>query len=330
MAFVFVFVFFAACGDDPEPTDAMTQGRMYMQWFYENNTEKLWNHFSDEVKQSFGGSIEQFADAQEAFIAEAGPETEIIDEREIYFDPNAVYERAAWLEKAGKWRFYYFMDSSYLIHEIEISPLSEEAPTNYLDYETVTALRLPFEEEWVTLWGGKTTFDNYHAKEADQRFAYDFLVFKDGFYFKGNGSRNEDHYCFGLPVLAPGAGTVVASENNVFDNTPGVENWEQPLGNYLIIDHGNDEFSFLAHFKQGSLTVSVGDTVAAGQLIGQCGNSGGSDLPHLHYHLQNTQVPFEGEGLPAQFKSFFADGVFVQRGEPMRGERVQAEMDGLD
>jgi murein DD-endopeptidase MepM/ murein hydrolase activator NlpD len=67
-------------------------------------------------------------------------------------------------------------------------------------------------------------------------------------------------------------------------------NKKQPKGNYVIIDHGNGEYSFLAHLKKGSMVVAVGDSLKSGQFIGLCGNSGNSSEPHLHYHLQNKPI----------------------------------------
>lgn len=113
--------------------------------------------------------------------------------------------------------------------------------------------------------------------------------------------------------LPPGEGVVVDAKDGVYDNIPGLRNTRDIPGNYVIIDHLNGEFSILAHFKNGSVLVKEGDKVGAGDLIGQCGNSGHSNLPHLHYHLQNTSRWLDGEGLPAQFRNFYANGKFVER-----------------
>lgn len=61
----------------------------------------------------------------------------------------------------------------------------------------------------------------------------------------------------------------------------------------------------------------------AGQTLGLCGNSGNSSEPHLHYHLQNTGIFFDGDGLPAQFLNYVADGKAVERGEPRKGQQVR-------
>jgi murein DD-endopeptidase MepM/ murein hydrolase activator NlpD len=145
------------------------------------------------------------------------------------------------------------------------------------------------------------------------RYAYDLCVVDEqGRMYSGTGEKNEDWFGFGAPVLAPGDGTVVSMANDRPDNT---KTWKAPLdrdavmknvkllfGNYVILDHGNGEFSFLAHLKQGSVTVKAGDTVKRGRKIGEMGFSGDAFLVHLHYQVQ-SDAGF-GEGLPSYFGGF--------------------------
>ena len=44
--------------------------------------------------------------------------------------------------------------------------------------------------------------------------------------------------------------------------------------------------------------------------------------PHLHYHLQDSPTGFKGDGMPAQFLDYFADGNPVERGEPVKGQTI--------
>ena len=94
------------------------------------------------------------------------------------------------------------------------------------------------------------------------------------------------------------------------------------MGNHVIIDHGNGEFSFLCHLRNGSVKVKPGDKVTKGQEIARCGNSGNTSEPHLHYHLQATGKFGDGDGLPAQFRDVVIDGKDVARGEPLRGQTI--------
>ncbi len=200
--------------------------------------------------------------------------------------------------------------------------LPDPAYSPYLDYGTKTELELPFDEEWWVFWGGRSVGENYHAAYREQRFALDLVQRINGRNYQGNGSRNEDYHCFGKRLNAPGAGKIIAMGNDVHDNVPGQFNREVPEGNHVIIDHENGEFSFMAHFKKGSIIVAVGDTVLKGQELGKTGNSGNSSEPHLHYHLQSTSDKGNGFGLPAQFLNYYANGVFMANGEPSRNQYI--------
>jgi murein DD-endopeptidase MepM/ murein hydrolase activator NlpD len=113
---------------------------------------------------------------------------------------------------------------------------------------------------------------------------------------------------------------VVVAVDFVADNAPGTLNADYPPGNHVVIDHGNGEHSLLAHLRRGTVEVRAGDDVEAGALLGRCGNSGRSSMPHLHYHLQTGAAYAEGVGLPAFFRGYLSGGRLVERGEPVRGE----------
>lgn len=189
-------------------------------------------------------------------------------------------------------------------------------------YETRTTLRLPFEGEWWVFWGGRSREENYHRASALQRYAYDFVVRRDGSTHRGEGSRNKDYWCEGEPILVPAAGTVVVAEDGVPENVPGEMNAAEKLGNHVVIDHGNGEFSMFAHLRTGSVSVERGAAVEPGTPVGACGNSGNSSEPHLHYQLQTGPDFFASESVPAPFHDYLADGERVEVGEPRRGQTV--------
>jgi hypothetical protein len=199
----------------------------------------------------------------------------------------------------------------------------EEAPSNYLDYQTIAELELPFNDAWFVVWGGRTLKENYHASLVDQRFAIDVVQIENGSTFIGDGKQNEDYFCYRNTLYAPGSGQVVEMVNSVDENIPGETNTNQLFGNYVIIDHGNEEFSVLAHFVKNSIIVKVGDLLDKGQVIGLSGNSGNSTEPHLHYHLQNKPSIGHGQGLPAQFRNYNANDVFVSIGEPLKNQTIR-------
>jgi hypothetical protein len=76
----------------------------------------------------------------------------------------------------------------------------------------------------------------------------------------------------GVDIFSPADGIVIESS------------FETKLGNYLLIQHGEEFSTFYAHFK--SAAVKVGDKLNKGQVIGITGNTGTySTGPHLHYEV---------------------------------------------
>jgi len=205
---------------------------------------------------------------------------------------------------------------------LETSPPAEKAAA-LAKYETKTRLALPFRGEWTVASGGPTPEQNGHGDNRNQLFAYDFwLADESGERFRNGGRKNEDYLTFGQPVLAPGDGTVRQVVDGVEDNIPGERNPYFVPGNLVVIDHGNGEYSFLAHFKQGTIEVQVGQRVERGDQLGLCGNSGNSSEPHIHYHLANAPLMQDGDGLPARFGEIAVDGEVTAKAFPVRGDRV--------
>jgi hypothetical protein len=195
----------------------------------------------------------------------------------------------------------------------------------YAGYKDVTKLKLPFSGQWVVYQGGRSLAQSGHIGSDEERFAVDFIFLdKNSRAFKNNGSTNEDFYCFGQPILAPADGTVVKVQDGFADNDPGKPGRDPQAaqGNYLLINHGNSEFSSFSFVKQNSIKVKKGDKVKQGDAIAQCGSSGGSPAPHITYRLMNSQGYPLPQSLPAQFVDYIADGKPVDSGEPERGQAV--------
>ena len=62
-------------------------------------------------------------------------------------------------------------------------------------------------------------------------------------------------------------------------------------GNYVMIDHGNGKISIYGHLS--GVTVSIGQTVSAGQLIGYVGSTGFSTGAHLHFETRYNGVKYD-------------------------------------
>jgi len=79
----------------------------------------------------------------------------------------------------------------------------------------------------------------------------------------------------GTKILAPLGGTVRATGNT--DAVPGCYSW----GKWTLVDHANGLSTLYAH--QSVISVSPGQSVQTGEVIGYTGNTGFTTGPHLHF-----------------------------------------------
>ena len=69
----------------------------------------------------------------------------------------------------------------------------------------------------------------------------------------------------------------------------------RPLDVGTMLEHVIDGVvvrSSYAHMQSGSMTLSMGDTVERGQVLGLVGNTGQSFGAHLHFTIQNASGTF--------------------------------------
>jgi murein DD-endopeptidase MepM/ murein hydrolase activator NlpD len=84
----------------------------------------------------------------------------------------------------------------------------------------------------------------------------------------------------GTEVLAAASG-VVAVATEAYEEVPGA-------GTVIVIDHGNGYRTYYGHL--GSLGVSPGQRVEAGEVIATVGSTGKSTGPHLHFEVQKSDT----------------------------------------
>jgi murein DD-endopeptidase MepM/ murein hydrolase activator NlpD len=177
-------------------------------------------------------------------------------------------------------------------------------------YAQRTHLIFPFHGKGIILQAG--AMNGGHRNRSGE-YALDGTGLDDAWspVKPGDGKSNSDYPGFGRDLIAPAAGSVVHVRKDRPDQPVGDASDAQYYapeykrggdpGNFVVIDHGNGEFSMIAHFESGSLNVNLGDKVIQGQVLGKLGHSGDTDSPHVHYQLQAGADWEYSDALPCQF-----------------------------
>jgi hypothetical protein len=173
----------------------------------------------------------------------------------------------------------------------------------YPSGEEVVRLRVPVEGRWLAAHAGASSATNHHNRLQSQRFAADLVrLGDDGRIFADDVPSSASSYTWDQPVHAPAAGRVAVAVDG-FDDDVRPTRREDVGGNYVSIEIAPRRYVILAHFRKGSIAVSEGEHVAVGQLLGRAGNSGNSDFPHVHLHVQDRpSVDFEATAYPYRFE----------------------------
>ena len=207
-----------------------------------------------------------------------------------------------------------------VVRTVEVRPTHREG---------VTSPSLPLQGRSI-VWDGHDFYSHHRRQDLSRlplddldmidvpvRYAYDLCaVNDDGALYEGDSTEPTNWYSYGVPVYAPATGVVVSAANDVPDNriegdslvypdSPPASLTARLMGNHVVIDHGNGEYSWLAHLRPGSVTVGLGTRVERGDTLGEVGFSGDTGFHvHVHYHLTTGTGFFGGRALPVQFAGF--------------------------
>lgn len=109
-----------------------------------------------------------------------------------------------------------------------------------------------------------------------------------------------------MDVVAAADGVVLNERNDQRDHDGGMYNTEPTrlmhteCGNAVVLGHGNGWRTIYCHMKRGSVTVQKGQQVAKGDKLGEVGQSGLADFPHLHFGVMKGDTaidPYTGDAV---------------------------------
>lgn len=150
--------------------------------------------------------------------------------------------------------------------------------TDY-DYETI---KEPVDE--IVTVGTKTSFNGVYVGEASDKgflwpapschYVSSPYGWRSRGWHKGIDLVRSGGGALGTPIIASRSGRVEV-----------VQRSNSGYGYMVLINHGDGYKTRYAHMVAGSITVSVGEYVEAGQTIGKVGSTGNSTGPHLHFEV---------------------------------------------
>jgi hypothetical protein len=146
---------------------------------------------------------------------------------------------------------------------------------------------------------------------VDQRYAQDWFLIDPvtGNAAAGNATLARNFFAYGKELLAVADGTVVDVRDGVPDNELIYHlppfSFATGTGNNVVIDIGDGKYACYCHIIPGSIKVRKGDRVKEGQVIALLGNTGQSDVPHLHFEVVTGKPSIiGGEGYPFVFRAY--------------------------
>jgi len=212
----------------------------------------------------------------------------------------------------------YYKEFNYNIKKTPEKSLSYYL-SNIFRFGKDIKIALPFGGKWNVY----QAFNGEWTHKGKWKYAYDFVIKKDGKSYKNEGLYPSDYYCFGESVLSPVNGYVVALRDDLSDNIIGeidrINNW----GNYIIIKNDAGYFVEISHLMQYSINIKVGDYVHQGQIIAKCGNSGYSPEPHIHIQLQKFAI-LGSETLPFIFSEYIKENKLFYNSLPKKDETIKS------
>jgi hypothetical protein len=165
---------------------------------------------------------------------------------------------------------------------------------------------------------------------APERFAIDWVqVGENGRLYDGPKNKLSSYPYYGARVRAVADGLVVGTRDDQPEQTP--SRFPDGLalndfgGNYVVIKTGDGQYAYYAHLQKGSDGVRVhpGEWVRKGQVLGKLGNTGNTDVPHLHFMMIDGKAPLTSGALPFEIDSFHTRGVVTNYDEFLGGAKAQ-------
>lgn len=228
---------------------------------------------------------------------------------------------------------------------------------NMNGFEEPVIVQFPLRGEWMAPNTPGKKVPSHGTDQLGETFAFDFLQVdweRNGRPFYNTnllryvlfGVPLNKCYSWGKEIHAPCDGEVIIAGDGyterrivhlISDLFVAVKNAnafnaekdgiQSVAGNYIVLKCSNDIYAAFAHLQKGSISVSVGQSVKKGDILGKVGHSGNSTAPHLHFQLMDSSNILSAKGIPCAFEQYelFQDGEWktVYNGVPSDKDRIR-------
>jgi len=202
------------------------------------------------------------------------------------------------------------------------------------EFENALVVEFPLRGEWMSPHTPGKKIPSHGTEQLGQKYAFDFWQVdwkrNKSKFFKGNefkyyfqGIPLDECFSWGKEIYAPCNGKVV----EVFDGyeerakahvisdifvvlknaltfNPEKTGFQPVVGNYIIMECGENIYAFFAHLQNGSIKVRPGEKVKKSQILANVGHSGNSTAPHLHFHIMDNVDLLHAKGVPCVFEKY--------------------------
>ncbi len=176
-------------------------------------------------------------------------------------------------------------------------------------------------EGWAFSFSVKWIQGDFKA-EHQRGFAYELPYSKGEEYLVGQGYlgnvTHQGKYAIdwdmpiGTSVRAARAGIVVDLVEEFTEGRP--DPALKTRANYVKIRHSDGTIGNYVHLAPGGVSVRIGESVSAGQVVGHSGNTGFTSGPHLHFEVYSATRDLGRRTIPVEFNTSRRGAVQLQEG----------------